>query len=88
MLMMDGFSLFRTVAFLFSKSADVILKVFKTYQIEAECQTGKKIKRVWLDMGREWYNQVWEQYRQNEGLDFEFTILYTHQQNGTAECSM
>jgi len=88
MLMMNSFSLFRTVAFLFSKSADVTLKVFKTYQIEAECQTGKKIERVWLDMGQEWYNQVWEQYRQNEGLDFEFTKPYAHQQNGIAEHSI
>jgi len=61
--MIDGFSLFRTVAFLSSKSVDVTLKVFKTYQIEAECQTGKKIKRVQLDMGQKWYNQAWEQYR-------------------------
>ena len=77
-LMMDSFSSFRTVAFLSSKSADVTLKVFKTYQIEAKCQTGKKIKRVWLDIGWEWYNQAWEQYRQNKGLDFEFTISYAH----------
>ena len=39
-------------------------------------------------MGWEWYNQAWEQYRQNEGLDFEFTTPYAHQQNGKAECSM
>jgi len=77
-LMMDSFSSFRTVAFLSSKSADVTLKVFKTYQIEAKCQTGKKIKRVWLDIGWEWYNQAWEQYRQNKGLDFEFTIPYAY----------
>jgi len=78
MLIMNGFSSFRTVAFLSPKSADVILKVFKTYRIEAKCQTSKKIKRVWLDMGWEWYNQAWEQYRQNEGLDFEFTTPYAH----------
>ena len=53
MLMIDSFSLFRTVTFLFSKSADVTLKIFKTYQIETKPQTGKKIKRVWLDMGWE-----------------------------------
>ena len=46
MLMMDGFLSFRTVAFLSSKSANVILKVFKAYQMKSKCQTGKKIKKI------------------------------------------
>jgi len=53
MVIMDGFSWYRTVAFLKSKSADVILNVFKTFQAEAERQTGKKLKSVHLDIGRE-----------------------------------
>ena len=39
-------------------------------------------------MGREWYNNTWENYRKSYGLIFEFTTPYAHQQNGTAERSM
>jgi len=53
MLLMDGHSSYHTVAFLKTKSADVTLNVFETYHNEAERQTGKKLKRVRLDMGRE-----------------------------------
>jgi len=88
MIMLDGFSSYRTVTFLSSKSADTTLKVFKLYQTEAECQTGKKMKQVRLDMGREWYNTTWEQYRKDQGLDFQFTMPYAYQQNGTAEHTM
>ena len=36
MMMMDGFSSYRTVTFLPAKSADIMLKVLKLYQTEAE----------------------------------------------------
>jgi len=36
MVIMDGFLWYRTVAFLKSKSADITLNVFKTFQAEAE----------------------------------------------------
>jgi len=39
-------------------------------------------------MGQEWYNQAWEQYRQDKGLDFGFTTSYAHQQNRAAKYSM
>ena len=88
MLLMDGYSSYRTIALLKSKSVDTTLHVFKTYYVKAERQTGKKLRRVRLDMGREWYNKTWEEYRREQGLIFEFTTPYTHQQNGTAERSM
>ena len=88
MLMVDGFSSYRTVAFTNSKSADVILNIFKAYQVEAERQTGKRIKHIRLDMGKEWLNNTWENYRLSQGLDFEFTTPYAHQQNSMAERSI
>jgi len=75
---MDGFSLYQTVMFLNSKSADVTLNVFKAFQIEAERQTNKWLRQVRLDMGREWYNNTWEYYCDEQGLDFEFTMPYAH----------
>ena len=78
MLVMDGFSSYKTVAFLRSKSADVTLNVLKAYHIEAECQTGKKLKSIRLDMRREWYNKAWKAYRKKYGLVFEFTTPCAH----------
>jgi len=45
---------------------------------EAEHQTGKRLKQVQLDMGREWYNSAWDNYWTEQGLDFEFTTPYAH----------
>ena len=87
-IMMDGFSSYKTVTFLPAKSADITLKVLKSYQTEAERQTSKRMRQLRLDMGREWFNTTWEQYRKDQGLVFQFTTLYAHQQNGVAECSM
>jgi len=52
-LIIDGFSSYKTVAFLKTKSADVTLNILKAYHIEAEQQTGKKLKRIRLNIGRE-----------------------------------
>ena len=46
MMMMDGFSSYRTVTFLPAKSADITLKVLKSYQTEAERQTGKRMRQL------------------------------------------
>jgi len=53
MLIMDRFSSYRTVVFLRTKSADIMLNILKTYYIEAKQQTSKKLKCIRLDMGRE-----------------------------------
>jgi len=78
MLLMDGHSFYHTVTFLKTKLADIILNVFETYYNEAEQQTSKKLKHVRLDMGREWYNKVWEEYRKQHRLIFEFTTPYMY----------
>ena len=88
MIIMDGFSSYRTVMFLKTKSAVIILKIFKGFHAEVEHQTGKRLKQVQLDMGREWYNSAWENYQTEQDLDFEFTTPYTHQQNGIVEHSI
>jgi len=88
MLIMDGYSSFQTIAFLSTKSADTTLNVFKAYHVEAERQTGMKLKRVRMDMEREWNNEAWEAYHREHGLVFEFIAPYAHQQNGVAEQSM
>ena len=85
---MDGFSSYWTVTFLKTKSAEITLKIFKSFHAEAKCQTRKRLKQVQLDMGRVWYNSVWENYQAEQDLDFEFTIPYAYQQNGVVEHSI
>ena len=78
MIIMDSFSSYRTVTFLKHKSAETMLKIFKNFQIKAECQTGKWLKHIRLDMEKEWHNNTWEDYRMEQGLIFEFTMPYVH----------
>ena len=44
MMIVDGFSFYKSAAFLSTKSANTTLKVLKAYQIEAKCQTGHKLE--------------------------------------------
>jgi len=88
MLIIDGATLYRTVYFLSSKSTDAILGAFKDFHCQAERQTERKLKRVRIDMGREWANASWNQYAKEAGIVLDFTTPYAHQQNGKAERSM
>lgn len=88
MLIMDGASSYRQVYFLNTKSADVTLRVLKEFHLEAERQTGRKLRRIRMDMGREWLNSLWDEYAKANGIVCEYTTPYAHQQNGMAERSM
>ena len=85
---MDKYSFYHTIVFLKTKSADITLNVFKTYHNEVEWQTSKKLKHVRLDIGREWYNKAWEEYKKQYELIFEFITPYVYQQNRIAERSL
>jgi hypothetical protein len=88
MLCMDGASSYRKVYFIPSKTAEITLRIFKEFHVESERQTGRKLKRVCLDMGREWCNTLWDSYSKGHGIILDFTTPYAHQQNGRAEHSM
>jgi len=49
---MDGFLFYKTIIFLKTKLAEVILNILKAYHIEAEQQTGKKLKHIKLNIDR------------------------------------
>jgi hypothetical protein len=87
MLLMDGATSYWSIYFLSTKSADVTLHAFWDFHAQAERQTGKKLKRVHLDMGKEWHNSVWDEYVTEHSIVLDFTMPYAHQQNGKAECS-
>jgi hypothetical protein len=88
MLCMDSASSFRKVFFIASKTAEVTLQIFWEFHVESERQTGKKLKRVRLDMGWEWCNSLWNRYAKDNGIILDFVTPYAHQQNGRAEHSM
>lgn len=88
MLIVDGATSYRSVHFLSNKSADATLNVFKEFHRQAERQTGKTLRRVRVDMGREWFNASWDTYVKEHGIVLDFTTPYAHQQNGKAERSM
>ncbi|KAF7778932.1 hypothetical protein Agabi119p4_3277 [Agaricus bisporus var. burnettii] len=88
MLIVDGATSYRKLYFLTTKSADATLEAFKEFHREAERQTGRTLKEVRLDMGREWHNDLWSTYVKEHGIVLNFTTPYAHQQNGKAERSM
>lgn len=50
-----------------------------------ENQTGRRIKILRTDNGREYVNKEFERYMKKSGIKHQFTITYTPQQNGVAE---
>jgi hypothetical protein len=82
---LDGHTAGPWVEFLAHKSADETLQAFKVYQKEFETQTGKKVKRVRVDKGAEWWNEKWDTYFKDEGIVLEPTIGYSSAQNGPGE---
>jgi hypothetical protein len=85
MLVMDGASSVKHGYFLSHKSADVTLQVLKDYVVEAETQTGKRLKRIRVDMGREWRNEKWDEFLREKGIVMESGAPYAHGQNGATE---
>jgi hypothetical protein len=85
MLMTDGKSSVKHGYFITHKSADATLDALKEYVAEAENQTGKKLKRLRVDMGREWRNEKWDDFLREKGIIMESGAPYAHAQNGVAE---
>ncbi len=67
------------------KSKDLVFQAFKEYKNFAERQTGKKIKKLQSDNGREYCNKPFDDYLKQEGIQRRLTTPYTPQQNGVAE---
>ena len=88
MLLTDRFSSYQMIAFFSTKSLDTTLVVLKAYQVEAEYQTERKLKYVRIDIGKEQFNLLWDDFQKSQELIFEFTTPYAHQQNGVVEQAM
>ncbi|KAH9715183.1 hypothetical protein KPL71_020951 [Citrus sinensis] len=66
------------------KKSDVFL-VFKEYKARVELESGKKIKCLRTDNGGEYTDGEFLSFCKQEGIQRQFMVAYTPQQNGVAE---
>lgn len=79
----DDFSRYLFIYILNNKSQ--VLDTFKDFKKYIEKQTGKQIKKLRSDNGKEYVNESVKKYLKDEGIEHQLTVRYTPQQNGTAE---
>lgn len=79
----DDFS--RRIFVYIIKAKSDVLDTFKMFQKHVEKQTGRKIKTLRSDNGREYVNKEFDEALRNEGIGRQLTVPYTPQQNGIAE---
>lgn len=83
MTIIDDYSRYMTVYFLKNKSE--ALEKFKEFKMEAEKQTGQKVKSMRSDNGKEYVNSAFSQFLVENGIVHQKSCPYTPQQNGVAE---
>ena len=81
----DGKSTHTEGYYLANKNAEMMLKAFKSYHVMAERQTGKKLRQIWTDGGREFCNELWDSYCKEFGIIHGTTLAYSSQSNGVVE---
>ncbi|GBP59962.1 Retrovirus-related Pol polyprotein from transposon TNT 1-94 [Eumeta japonica] len=69
----------------FLKQKSGALEAFKMYQTQAERVTGKKIKYLQSDNGKEYCNAEMDNFLRNQGIQRRLSVVRTPQQNGVAE---
>ena len=87
MLFTDGCSSYRKDFYLSEKFENATLDAIKQYHVEAEQQTGRRLRRFRFDMGKEFVNKGVQDYCKEHGILIEFTTPYAHSSHGVAECS-
>ena len=66
------------------KKSNTISNEFKVFLMEAECQTGKKLKIFQTDSGGEYFSTSFIQYLEGLGIIHEKTNPDTPQENGVS----
>ena len=61
-----------------------VLSKFKIFKQQVEKQTGRRIKSLRSDNGREYVNNHFDEFLEAEGILRQLTVPYTPQQNGVA----
>ncbi|CAA7270337.1 unnamed protein product [Cyclocybe aegerita] len=85
MVFTDDVSSYRKAFFLSKKSGDATLQAIREYWAESEQQTGKQLKKLHLNMGKEFMNRACEDYCQEAGTLLKLTVPYAHASNGVPE---
>ncbi|KAK0592765.1 hypothetical protein LWI29_024958 [Acer saccharum] len=62
-----------------------VFEVFKAFKARVELDSGKKIKCLRTDNGREYTDGEFLAFCKQDGIERQFTVTYTPQQNGVAE---
>ena len=60
-------------------------QAFKDYKSWAEKQSGRKIKKIHIDRGGEFLNEITELFLKAEGIEVQKSEPHVHQQNGCTE---
>ena len=81
----DESSCFRQVYFLKSKAEEEVVHWIRVHLARAETETGKRIKSLRTDNGKEFCNQGMTELLESKGIEHETTVPYSPQQNGSVE---
>ncbi|XP_062704663.1 uncharacterized protein LOC134286966 [Aedes albopictus] len=73
------------IYFLEEKSGESVYKAFENFRSMAEKQTGKQLKTLRTDNGKEFVNKRLEDHLQRLGIRHQTSADYTPEQNGLAE---
>lgn len=79
----DDFSRYTETVML--KKRSEVLQAFRNYKRRVEKQTGRRIKKLRTDNGKEYLSTDFNKFLEDEGIARQLTVEYTPQQNGIAE---
>ena len=84
-LLTDRHSGYMKDYYLANKESATMLKAMETYRLWAEQKTGKKLKSVRLDEGREFVGE-WDAWAEKHGIVLKRSEGYSSASNGVVEC--
>ncbi|KAK4382806.1 Retrovirus-related Pol polyprotein from transposon TNT 1-94 [Sesamum angolense] len=62
-----------------------VFKIFKKFKNLVENQSGRSIKVLRSDRGKEYNNSKFDKFYEEEGIEHQTTISYNPQQNGVSK---
>ena len=82
-LFIDDYTGMTWVYFLREKSE--VFKIFKKYKNYVEKESGRSIKVLRSDRGKEYTSKEFDKFCEDEGVDHQLTVGYAPEQNGVSE---
>lgn len=79
----DDFSRYIEIIMLWKRSD--VLQAFRNYKKRTKNQTGRRIKKLRTDNGKEYLSNDFKKFLEDEGIARQLSMEYTPQQNGVAE---